>query len=145
MSTAKVSIADLMYKGDFWLASKFNAVRRRYHLPPVRNVTDAVAQLLDDDVSQQRKSRLAASMEEFAAERGTTVAALLQWMVMLDWLREREACMHPQGTQGIDSNKLQQLKKKVQSEQAYSSVRDGAMVLIAAAEEIAAMKADATY
>lgn len=130
-----LNVADLLYKTEFELVSRLNAIMEPAGLTKVHYVSDAINRADNKFMSIAEKDALELALDTFFAEIAgdNALACRQQWHICINWMRTRLAVAHPLSCSNPSTRyqRLRQIHHSIQHEEEYELVREAATAMTA--------------
>lgn len=130
-----LNVADLLYKTEFELVNRLNAIMEPAGLIKVRHVSDAINRADNKFMSVAEKDALELALDTFFTEIAGDHAleCRQQWHICINWMRTRLAVAHPLSCSNPSTRtqRLRQVYQSIQHEEEYELVREAATAMTA--------------
>ncbi len=130
-----LNVADLLYKTEFELVNRPNAIMEPAGLTKVYHVSEAISRADNKFMSVAEKDALELTLDTFFTEIAGdhALACRQQWHICSNWMRTRIAVAHPLSCSNLSTGtqRLRQVHHSIQHEQEYELVREAAMAMTA--------------
>ncbi len=130
-----LNVADLLYKTEFELVNRLNAILEPAGLTKVYHVSEAVSRADNKFMSVAEKDALELALDTFFTEIAGDHAleCRQQWHICINWMRTRIAVAHPTSCSkpSTRTQRLRQVHHSIQHEEEYELVREAAMAMTA--------------